>query len=695
MAKKKKVKKTKTSVKKEAKPKEKKVKRGVKKPLKKKVSPVKKSKKTTRKKRVTGKGKKPKKTTLSQDVIIEKVKEEKKPVVTEEKIIEVKEKETPPPKKSVELQQKPPIIEEKKITIDAFTTVAQFAEKMGVKVNVLIKKLLEQGVLATINQRINPEIATLIGHDFGFSVEIKTLYGEEELVTEEKGPLIPRPPVVTMMGHVDHGKTSLLDVIRKSHIVSKEFGGITQHIGAYCIEDKKGKIVFLDTPGHEAFTAMRARGASVTDIVVLVVAADDGVMPQTVEAINHAKAANVPIIVAINKIDLSTANPEKVKQQLTNYELVPEQWGGKTIYVEVSALEKKGIDELLEMILLEAEMLELKANPNTRAKGFVIEAKLDKQKGPLITVLIQNGTLSLGDAFVAGYVGGKVKALINEHGEKITKGMPGLPVEILGANNLPEAGDRFIVVENERKAREISEIRMQQKHTEFLQSQQQRISLRTLKEIQQTEKIKQLNIILKADVRGSIEAISDALERMNTENVHLNIVHKGVGGITDSDVLLAAASNGIIIGFNVKPQTSAENRAKTEKVEIRIYRVIYEIINDIRNALEGLLPVETKENILGKLEVLKTFRIYKVGTVAGAVVKEGKILKDAKIRVVRDNIIIHEGRINSLKRFKDDVSEVKEGFECGVSIANFNDIKVKDILEVFEVEKIQKKLEFQ
>jgi len=524
-------------------------------------------------------------------------------------------------------------------------------------------------------------------------VEVVPLYGEEllEEEKEDESLLRPRPPIVTIMGHVDHGKTSLLDAIRESKIIAKESGGITQHIGAYHISLDQGDIVFLDTPGHEAFTAMRARGAQVTDLIVLVVAADEGVKPQTVEAIDHARAAGVPILVAVNKIDLPSANIEKVKQELSQYNLVSEEWGGKTVFVEVSAKEKIGLDNLLEMILLQAEMLELKANPDKRARGTVIEARLDKQRGPVASVLVQSGTLGVGKAFVSGFSAGKVRAMINDRGKKVKSIGPSMPAEVLGFSSLPQAGDKFYTLDSDKAARQISEIRQRIRREEVL-FRRRRITLEDLHEQITSGKLKELKIIVKADVQGSVEALCDSLQKLGTQEITLNIVHRGVGGINESDVMLGAASNAIIIGFTVRPEPGAEELAEKEGVDIHTYRVIYEAVEETKKAMEGLLEPEFKEIPLGRAEVKSTFRIPRVGTVAGCFVAKGKVTRQSKVRLLRDNIIIYEGKISSLKRFKDDVREVETGFECGVGLENFSDIKENDILEAFTLEKIARKL---
>jgi translation initiation factor IF-2 len=622
--------------------------------------------------------------------VAEKIPEKATPVVEElkeeEKVVpEVKEEI----KKEIEVPPRPTKI----VKIDETITMSELANKMGVKVNELIKKLMVQGILATINQRLDMDTATLAAGEFGFGVEVVPLYGEELLEEEKENEslLQARPPIVTIMGHVDHGKTSLLDAIRESKIIAKESGGITQHIGAYHVSLDKGDIVFLDTPGHEAFTAMRARGAQVTDIIVLVVAADEGVKPQTVEAIDHARAAGVPILVAVNKVDLPNANVEKVKQELSQYNLVSEDWGGKIVFAEVSAKEKIGLDHLLEMILLEAEMLELRANPNKKARGTVIEARLDKQRGPVATVLVQSGTLGVGDAFVSGFSAGKVRAMINDRGKKVKSIGPSMPGEVLGFSSLPQAGDKFYALDSDRTAREISEIRQRIRREEVLYR-RRRITLEDLHEQIASGKLKELKIIVKTDVQGSVEALCDSLQKLSTQEIALNIVHRGVGGINESDVMLGAASNAIIIGFNVRPEPSAEELAEKEGVDIHTYRIIYEAVEETKEAMEGLLEPEFKEIPLGRAEVKRTFNIPKAGTVAGCLVTKGKISRQSKVRLLRDNVIIYEGKMSSLRRFKDDVREVESGFECGVGLENFNDIKENDILEAFTLEKIARKL---
>ncbi|MDH5662194.1 MAG: translation initiation factor IF-2, partial [Elusimicrobiota bacterium] len=678
-------------------------------PVKKKVSGKKVSAKVVKKKEVSVKKKKApvarRKKTVKRAVTKEKpsplppveiVKpaEKKVPEKTTPVVEEVKKEEKVVPEVAKKVKEEKVVLPPGKIVkIDETITVSELASKMEVKVSELIKKLLSQGILATINQRLDMDTATLAAGEFGFGIEVVPLYGEEllEEKKEDASLLQARPPIVTIMGHVDHGKTSLLDAIRESKIISKESGGITQHIGAYHISVDKGDIVFLDTPGHEAFTAMRARGAQVTDIIVLVVAADEGAKPQTIEAIDHARAAGVPILVAVNKIDLPNANVEKVKQELSQYNLVSEDWGGKTIFVEVSAKEKTGLDNLLEMILLEAEMLELKANPSKKARGTVIEARLHKQRGPVATVLVQSGTLEVGDPFVSGFSAGKVRAMIDDRGRKVKSISPSMPGEVLGFSSLPQAGDKFYALDSDRAAREISEIRQRTRREEIL-SRRRRITLEDLHEQIALGKLKELKIIVKADVQGSVEALCDSLQKLSTHEITLNVVLRGVGGIKESDVMLGAASNAIIIGFNVRPGPSAEELAEKEGVDIHTYRVIYEAVEETKKAMEGLLEPEFKEIPLGRAEVKRTFRIPRVGLVAGCSVAKGKITRQSRVRLLRDNVIIYEGKISSLRRFKDDVREVDAGFECGVGLENFDDVKENDILEAFTLERIARKL---
>ena len=596
-------------------------------------------------------------------------------------------------KKKKEESKKPQITvpkpSKRKIKVQEYVTVSELAKSMGVKASELIKKLLSMGVVATINQSIDFETASLVADEFGYELELDT-FKEEDLIEEvEDRPedLKPRPPVVTIMGHVDHGKTTLLDYIRHSNVTEQEVGGITQHIGAYYVETEEGDIVFLDTPGHEAFTEMRARGAQVTDIIVLVVAADDGVMPQTKEAINHAKAANIPIIVAINKIDKPDAKPEMVKRQLAELGLLPEEWGGDILVAEISAKTGQGVDELLSLILLQAEMLELKANPNRPAKGTVIESKLDRTKGPVATVLIKTGTLKKGDHFVCGEHYGRVRAMVDHQGRRINSAGPSMPVEIYGISGVPTPGDDFIVVKNEKIAKEIVEHRKKKKAEAA--TKKGVVSLEDLYAKIQKGEIKELNLIIKADVHGSLEALEKAVSELSTEDIKISIIHSGIGAITESDVMLASASHAIIIGFNVRAVGRVKDLAEKEKVDIRYYNVIYDVIDDIKKAMKGLLEPEYRENIIGHAEVKQTFRIPKVGTVAGCLVSDGRIERNAKVRVLRDGVVVYEGKIGSLKRYKEDVKEVPAGYECGVGIEGFNDIKEGDILEIYNIEQIQ------
>jgi translation initiation factor IF-2 len=579
------------------------------------------------------------------------------------------------------------------IRIAEVISVGDLAKRMGIKGADLIKKLMEIGVFVNINQFIDADVASLVATEFGYEVEKISLERQELLERKEDRPeeLKPRPPVVTIMGHVDHGKTMLLDAIRKTNVVEGEAGGITQHIGAYDVQLENGHVVFIDTPGHEAFTAMRARGAMVTDIVVLVVAADDGVMPQTKEAIDHARAANVPIVVAINKIDKPNANPEKVKKELAEYGLIPESWGGNTLFAEISAKQKIGIKELLELILLQAEMLELKANPNKPARGVIIEAKLDKGRGPVATIIVQEGTLRIGDSFVAGCRYGRVRAMFNDRGHKISEAGPSIPVEVIGFDDVPQAGDTLIVVPEERVAKQISLYR-QEKIREKELSKLSKVTLEELYDKIKKGEVKELNVIIKADVQGSIEAIKEALKKLSTEDLKINVLHDGVGGITETDVNLASASNAIIIGFNVRPVSKAQTLAEQEGVDIRTYTVIYDAISDIKKALEGMLEPTYKEHILGRAKVLQLFNIHKVGTIAGSLVIDGKVVRGSHARLLRDNVVIYNGRISSLKRFKDDVKDCQQGLECGIGIENFNDIKVGDIIESYEMEEVRPQL---
>ncbi len=585
-------------------------------------------------------------------------------------------------------------IEEKKIKVTEFIAVNELANLMDVPVAEVIAKCIELGLMVSINQRLDVETITLVADEFGFDVEFQTEYTAEALedIIDDPETLQPRSPVVTIMGHVDHGKTSLLDYIRRSNVVAGESGGITQHIGAYKVDVGGEKnIAFLDTPGHEAFTAMRARGAQLTDIVILVVAADDAVMPQTVEAINHAQAAGVPIVIAINKIDKPGANIEKIKQQLAERNVLVEDWGGKYQCIEISAKTGLNVDALLEKILLEAEILELKANPERHARGAVVESELDKGRGITGTILVQKGTLKIGDPFVAGIYQGKVRAMFDERGNKVDEAGPSTPVQVLGFEGAPQAGDTFVVVESERVAREIG-LKRQQLKREQDQKQVRHITLDEIAKQISIGGVKELALIVKGDVDGSVEALSDSLMKLSNEEVVVEVIHKGVGGISESDVLLASASDAIIIGFHVRPNLNARKLAETQNVDIRLYSVIYDAINEVKSALEGLLSPVLSEEVVATLEVRDTFKVPKSGTVAGCYVQDGKITRNSKIRLIRDGIVIHEGDIGSLKRFKDDVREVDAGYECGLNINNFNDIKVGDIIEAYKIIETKKKL---
>ncbi|GAC43174.1 translation initiation factor 2 [Paenibacillus popilliae ATCC 14706] len=581
----------------------------------------------------------------------------------------------------------------KKIIVRGTMTVGELAKLLHKDASEVIKKLLFLGVMATINQEVDLDTIQLIAAEFKVEVDLKLPAVEDPFEAEEEredeADLIERPPVVTIMGHVDHGKTTLLDAIRKTNVTSGEAGGITQHIGAYQVEFNQKKITFLDTPGHEAFTLMRARGAQVTDITIIVVAADDGVMPQTVEAISHAKAANCPIIVAVNKIDKPEANPDRVKQELTEYELVPEEWGGDTIFVNVSAKQRMGLEELLEMILLVAELNEFKANPDKRARGTVIEAELDKGRGPVARILVQHGTLRVGDAFVAGTCFGRVRAMVNDKGRRLKEAGPSTPVEITGLTDVPQAGDPFMAFEEERKARSIAEKRA----TTLRESQwgaNSRVTLDDLfKHIKEGE-MKELNVIIKADVQGSVEALRGSLEKIDVEGVRVKIIHSGAGAITESDIILATASNAIVVGFNVRPDAQANATAEQEKVDIRLYRVIYSIVEEIEQAMKGMLDPEYKEVVIGHAEVRHTFKVGKVGTIAGCMVTQGKISRSAGVRLIRDGIVVFDGKIDSLKRFKDDAKEVAQGYECGIMLEKFNDLKEGDIIEAFVMEAVER-----
>ncbi len=580
-----------------------------------------------------------------------------------------------------------------KITFTDSLTVAELAKKLYKEPSEIIKKLFMLGVMATINQELDKDSIELIAGEYGVEVEEEIRIDATDLevyFTEDDAEQVQeRPSVVTIMGHVDHGKTTLLDSIRNTKVTAGEAGGITQHIGAYQVEVEGKKITFLDTPGHAAFTTMRARGAKVTDIAIIVVAADDGVMPQTVEAINHAKAAEVPIIIAVNKMDKEAANPDRVMQELTEYELVPEAWGGDTIFVPLSALSGEGIDNLLEMIILVTEVEELKANPKRLALGTVIEAQLDKGRGSVATLLVQNGTLKVGDPIVVGNTYGRVRAMVNDLGRRVKDAGPSAPVEITGLNDVPQAGDRFVVFEDEKTARSVGEARA----TQALQAQRgekSKVSLETLFEQMKQGEMKDLNLVLKADVQGSVEALAASLLKIEVEGVNIRIIHTGVGAINESDITLASASNAIVIGFNVRPDVNAKRTAEAEGVEIRLHRIIYKVMEEIEAAMKGMLDPEFEEKIIGQAEVRQTFKVSKVGTIAGSYVTEGKISRDSGVRLIRDGIVIFEGELDALKRFKDDAKEVARGYECGITIKNFNDVKEGDVIEAFVMEEISR-----
>ncbi len=580
-----------------------------------------------------------------------------------------------------------------KVLIPDEINVGELALRLKKTAADVVKQLMKLGVMANVSQNVDFDTASLVAEEFGAKVEREVIVTiEERLIddsTDDEKNLQPRPPVVVVMGHVDHGKTSLLDAIRNANVTEGEAGGITQHIGAYQVQLDQRLITFLDTPGHAAFTSMRARGAQVTDVAILVVAADDGVMPQTVEAINHAKAANVPIIVAVNKIDKEGANPDRVLQQLTEYELVPEQWGGDTIVCNISAKQKIGIENLLEMVLLTADVQELRANPDRRAKGTVVEAKLDKGRGPVATVLIQNGTLNAGDIVIAGKTVGRVRAMTDDKGRRLEKAGPAMPVEIIGLSEVPDAGDLFYAVEDERMARELAEQRKTEEKDERAKL-QQKVTLENLFSHIKEGEIKDFNIIVKADVQGSAEAVTASLRKLSNEEVRVQVIHSGVGGVNESDVMLAAASGAIIVGFNVRPEPAAADSAARQDVEIRTYRIIYDCIEEIESAMKGMLAPKFQEAVIGHAEVRQTFKVSGVGTIAGCYVTDGKIQRAAQVRIVRDSIVIHEGVLSTLRRFKDDVREVASGYECGVSFEKFNDIKEGDILEVFIMEEIKR-----
>jgi translation initiation factor IF-2 len=600
--------------------------------------------------------------------------------------------------KTAPVKQKPLITTPKaikrRIKIDEAIALSELAKRMGIKAGEMIKKLMALGVMATVNQAIDFDTAVLVAAEFDYELEKASFEEEDVLKIEKDDPdkLMARPPVVTIMGHVDHGKTSLLDVIRKTKVTEHEAGGITQHIGAYNVSTDKGQIVFLDTPGHEAFTEMRARGAKVTDLVILVVAADDGVMPQTIEAINHSKAANVPIIVAINKIDKDNADPERVQRELADAGLVPEDWGGDTIFVQVSAKMRQGIDDLLEMVLLQAELMELKANPDRLAMGYVVEAKLDSGRGPVATVLVNQGTLKIHDPVVCGVHYGKIRALLNDRGVQVTSAGPSMPVDIIGLSGVPNAGDELLALADEKNAKQVSSHRIQKQRSKEL-AKTSRLSLEKLYEQIQTNQVKDLNLIIKADVHGSIEALQEALIKLSNEEVRINVIHSATGTLSESDISLAAVSDAIIIGFNVRPASKIQALAHEESVDIRFYKVIYDVIKDIKDAILGMMSSTFEERILGKAEVREVFHVPKVGAIAGCYVTEGKIVRGQLARVLRDWVVIYDGKISSLRHFKDDIKEAQSGYECGIGIQKYNDIKVGDIIECYYLEEIKPELD--
>jgi len=623
----------------------------------------------------------------------------KKRVVKKQDVLEFREKELRsgriprkkralPGKEQRKTEITVPRASKRVIKISEVISVGDLAREMGVKAGEVIKKLMGLGMMATINQVLDADTATLIASEFDHQVEnvafdVESALEIEHQTEEPESALEPRPPVVTIMGHVDHGKTSLLDAIRSTNVTAQEHGGITQHIGAYHVQVDGRSVTFLDTPGHEAFTAMRARGAKVTDIVVLVVAADDGVMPQTVEAINHARAAEVPIIVAINKIDRPDANLERVKRGLSEHGLVSDDWGGDTVFAPVSAKTHEGIPHLLEMLLLQSDILELKANPNKLARGTIVEAKLDRGRGPVAAVLVQEGTLRVGDAFVCGVFYGKVRAMNDDRGHKVEAAPPSFPIEILGLQGVPQAGDSFVAVADEAKARQVAEFRhTKQRETELVKS--SKVSLEELYSQIKAGDVKELSVVLKADVQGSVEALTEALSRLSTGEVKLRVIHGSVGGITESDILLAAASNAIVIGFNVRPESKGAALAAKEGVDVRLYTIIYEAVADVRAAMEGMLEPTFREQTHGRVEVRQTFNIQGVGTIAGCYVSEGKIQRGSLVRLLRDQVVVHEGKLASLKRFKDDVREVTAGYECGLAIEGFQDVKQGDVVEAYE-----------
>ena len=593
------------------------------------------------------------------------------------------------------MQAQPMKAAKRKIKFDEAIRLADMAHQMGVKAQDLIKTLFGMGVMATINQSLDFDTATLLAAEFGYEVE-NVSFDEQEFLapveTDKDEDRKPRPPVVTIMGHVDHGKTSLLDAIRLSNVTDGEAGGITQHIGAYHVQTNRGEIVFLDTPGHEAFTTMRMRGAQVTDIVILVVAADDGVMDQTREAISHSKAAGVPIVVAVNKMDKEGANPDNVKRELAELGLSPEDWGGDTIFAHVSAKQKEGIDELLEMVLLQAEVMELKANPDKHARGHIVEARLDKGRGPVGTMLIAEGTINQGDSFVSGIHFGKVRAMFNDQGKKLKTAGPALPVEIQGFDGLPEAGDELFVVDDEKVARRIAQSRAMKQREKIL-SAKSKVTLESFLASKPDDEAQTLNLVLKADVQGSLEAVTEALNKLSTDEVKISVVHGGAGAITESDILLASASEAVIIGFNVRPNLKVKEIAEQEGVEVRFYDIIYKLVQEVKDAMSGMLAPDIEEVYLGQAEVRQTFSVPKVGIIAGCYVPDGKITRGAQVRLLRGGVVIYSGQVSSLKREKDDAREVAKGLECGIGLEKFNDIKAGDIIEAFETKEVARTID--
>ena len=595
--------------------------------------------------------------------------------------------------KQNEERNKQKIFELKEITIPETISVKDLAAELKKTSGEVIKKLLGYGIMATINNELDFDTAFLVAGEFGVTANKKETVTEEDILFDDsedkEEDLKPRPPVVVVMGHVDHGKTSLLDAVRSTNVIEGEAGGITQHIGAYKVNVNGREITFLDTPGHEAFTSMRARGAQITDIAILVVAADDGVMPQTIEAINHAKAAEIPIIVAVNKMDLPDANVDKIKQELMKYELVPEEWGGDTIFVPISAKKHQNIDQLLEMVLLVADMKELKANPNKQAKGVVIEARLDKAKGPIASMLVQRGTLDVGDTIIVGSAMGRIRAMKNDKGQRVKKAGPSTPVEVMGLTEVPEAGETFYEVKDEKTAKHLMEKRKRQEREKAINA-TTKVTLDNLFSQMEKGNLKQLNLIVKADVQGTVEAVKQSLEKLSNEEVVVKVIHSAAGSVTESDVTLAKVSNAIIIAFNVRPGAIAKDMAKKEEVEIKQYSVIYQAIEDVESAMKGMLDPTFEEKVIGTAEVRQTFKVSGVGTIAGGYVLDGKLERNAGVRVIRENVVIHEGKLASLKRFKDDVKEVAKGYECGLQIENYNDIKEMDIIEAFVMEEVKK-----